>query len=71
MVMLPNGIEWMIDGQASNCTRPNEDHFCWVRTGEPPNVTVGKDGNTCAAGAGSIQARDYHGFLRNGYLESC
>jgi hypothetical protein len=29
-------------------------------------VTVGKSGNTCAAGAGSIAVDGYHGFLRNG-----
>lgn len=41
---------------------------CWVRHGEPPIVTVNKDGLTCAAGAGSIGIgggeRYYHGFLQ-------
>ena len=65
--ILPNGHEWDIDGRASNCTMPKDRvHRCWVRTGEPPNITVGKGGNTCKAGAGSIAAGDYHGFLRNG-----
>jgi hypothetical protein len=41
-------------------------HKCWVRHGEPPNLTVDKNGTTCGAGAGSIQAGNYHGFLRNG-----
>lgn len=63
----PNGREWMIDGRASNCTMPQDnEHKCWVRHGEPPNITVDKNGRTCAAGAGSILSGDYHGFLRNG-----
>lgn len=69
-VVLPNGHEWCIDGRASNCTKPDDKvHRCWVRHGEPPNLTVDKNGNTCAAGAGSILSGDFHGFLRNGYLE--
>lgn len=68
-VILPNGREWMIDAEASNCTRKGDrTHKCWVRHGEPPNITVGKDGETCDAGAGSIMAGDYHGFLRDGVL---
>lgn len=71
-VMLPNGREWNIDSRASNCTLPNDrTHRCWVRTGEPPMVTAGKNGPTCAAGAGSILAGSYHGFLINGELVSC
>lgn len=63
----PGGSEWMIDGRASNCTLPNDDvHRCWIRHGEPPRLTVDKNGLTCAAGAGSIQAGNYHGFLRDG-----
>lgn len=70
MVKCPNGAQWAIDGQASNCTMPDDqEHRCWVRHGEPPNITVGKDGPTCAAGAGSIQAGDYHGFLRGGAFD--
>lgn len=73
MVMLPNGREWLVDGPASNCTMKDDHaqqrHRCWVRHGEWPAITVDKDGVTCAAGAGSIQAGDYHGFLRGGYLE--
>lgn len=68
-VVLPNGITWDVDGRANNCTmKADRLHRCWVRTGEPPNVTVGKNGFTCSAGAGSIQAGDYHGFLKNGEL---
>lgn len=63
----PNGMEWNIDGRASNCTKPEDKiHRCWVREGTPPNITVGKGGNTCSAGAGSIITGDYHGFIRNG-----
>ncbi len=71
-VTLPNGHDWVIDSRASNCTLPRDsDHRCWVRHGSVPQITVDKDGLTCAAGAGSIQSGDYHGFLRNGELVSC
>ena len=43
-------------------------HRCWCRHGEPPNITVDKNGPTCPAGAGSIQCNDWHGYLRNGEL---
>lgn len=71
MVRLPNGRDWHVDGQASNCTRPGEPHKCWIRHGDPrkAELTVDKDGDTCSAGAGSIAAGDYHGFLRGGWLE--
>lgn len=63
------GGEWIIDGRASNCGLPDDDiHKCWVRHGEAPNFTVDKNGNTCVAGAGSIQQGGYHGFLREGFL---
>lgn len=68
-VILPGGHPWNIDGRASNCTLPEDfEHRCWVRHGEPPAITVDKDGLTCAAGAGSIQVDGWHGFLRNGEL---
>jgi hypothetical protein len=72
VVICPNGHEWMIDSHASNCTMPNDTgpfataHRCWCRHGVPPNITVDKIGRTCNAGGGSIQAGNYHGFLRNG-----
>lgn len=70
-VKLPDGSDWLVDAQASNCTRPGEDHKCWIRHGDPRTepVTVDKNGETCAAGAGSIQSGNYHGFLRNGVFE--
>lgn len=72
MVRCPNGRDWSIDGRASNCTLPDDqEHRCWVRTGDPPSVTVSKSApgqRTCSAGGGSIQAGDYHGFLRDGRL---
>lgn len=72
VVKLPGGHDWTIDGRASNCTRPGDhDHKCWCRHGEPPNLTVNKVGNTCSAGAGSIQMGSYHGFLTNGELIEC
>lgn len=68
-VILPNKREWLIDSVASNCTMPEDKvHRCWVREGTPPKVTVSKNGLTCGAGAGSILAGDYHGFLQNGFL---
>jgi len=73
LVVKTPGGEWIIDSQANNCTIPDdrkqEWHHCWIRHGRPPNITVDKQGQTCSAGAGSIQCGNYHGFLRNGYLE--
>jgi hypothetical protein len=70
-VRTPGG-EWLIDGRASNCTRKDDSvHKCWCRHGTVPDITVDKDGDTCAAGGGSIIANGYHGFLRGGYLEEC
>jgi len=69
-VVCPDGWPWAIDGPCSNCTMPSDTtHKCWVRHGEPPLITVDKNGVTCAAGAGSIQTPTWHGFLRNGILE--
>lgn len=62
------------DARPFPCTRYQDarPHKCWVRHGEPPNVTVDKNGVTCGAGAGSIAsgegAQHYHGFLRGGRL---
>jgi hypothetical protein len=72
IVRLPNSHDWHVDSSASNCTRPGEPHQCWVRHGDPRTepVTVDKNGDTCAAGAGSIQGGDYHGFLQNGVLSA-
>lgn len=81
-VRLPNGNDWAVDAEASNCTRTQYEkveggkrwtgrtHYCWVRTGDPRtgNVHVTKEGNTCAAGAGSILSGNYHGFLHHGEL---
>ena len=70
-IKTPGGI-WNIDSRASNCGRPEDDtHKCWVRHGEPPNLHVDKNGDTCNAGAGSIAIGEYHGFLHNGYLTDC
>jgi acetone carboxylase gamma subunit len=69
MVICPCGTHWHIDGVANNCTMKHDHvHKCWVREGEPPNLTVGKNGYTCAAGAGSIQTPTWHGFLTRGIL---
>ena len=72
IAVCPDGHEWIIDGQARNCTMKDDTgpfdqhHRCWVRHGVPPNITVDKNGRTCAAGAGSIDTGKWHGFLRNG-----
>ena len=73
VVVCPGGHQWVIDSQASNCDQKQDvgpygvAHRCWNRTGEPPNITVGKGpGKTCGAGGGSIQTPNYHGFLQNG-----
>jgi hypothetical protein len=71
-VICPDGQAWCIDSPANNCTLPKDRgaygvaHRCWIRHGTPPLITVDKQGKTCSAGAGSIQTRGYHGFLRNG-----
>ena len=74
MVRLPDGHDWHVDGEASNCTRRGDrTHRCWIRHGDPRTgrVTVDKNGGeTCAAGAGSIQTGGYHGFLSDGVLSA-
>lgn len=66
-VSTPGGAYWDIDGRSSNCAAPHDrQHRCWVRTGEPPDVTVGKNGLTCGAGTGSIDDGEYHGYLVDG-----
>jgi hypothetical protein len=74
IVVTPTG-HWHVDSRASNCTLPDDkEHRCWVRHGHPspghPDgpLHVDKNGLTCAAGAGSIQMRDWHGFLHHGEL---
>lgn len=68
-VICPDGHDWCIDSECSNCTMPEDKvHKCWVRHGEPPMLTVDKNGFTCKAGAGSIQTPTWHGFLTNGIL---
>ena len=68
---LPDGHDWQIDGQATNCTRKGDKrHRCWLRHGDPPRFTIDKNPSelTCAAGAGSILSPGYHGFLQDGIL---
>jgi hypothetical protein len=68
IIMTPGG-EWNVDSRASNCSRKEDrTHRCWVRHGTPPQLTVDKNGDTCAAGGGSIQAGSYHGVLADGIL---
>lgn len=72
-VVTPDGRTWDIDSRCSNCTLPEDKtHRCWVRHGEPPFITVDKNGLTCQAGGGSIDMTQggtrpgFHGFLRAG-----
>jgi hypothetical protein len=68
-VILPDNSPWNIDSRAGNCTlKADFEHRCWIRHGLPPVITVDKDGQTCAAGGGSIQSGSWHGYLRNGEL---
>ena len=74
MVALPLGGAWDIDSRADNCTlKEDTSHRCWVRHGDPPNITVDKNGWTCGAGGGSIIKRGtgYHAMLTNGELIPC
>lgn len=76
-VKTPGG-EWRVDDRANNCGMPDDKwstpghHYCWVRHGDPKQMPstlmVDKNGYTCNAGAGSIQAGSYHGFLQGGSL---
>ena len=79
IVILPGGWAWDMDSRASNCNmRDDNEHRCWIKHGEPPNITVNKQGKTCGAGGGSINAPGnmdgsrpgWHGFLQNGELVS-
>jgi hypothetical protein len=67
IAVCPDGFHWDIDSRASNCTMKHDrTHRCWIRHGEPPNVTVDKNGHSCNAGAGSIQTPKWHGYLQVG-----
>lgn len=73
IVRCPDGHDWIIDSRASNCTKKDDNaHWCWVRHGKPEDGTlhVDKNGNTCSAGAGSIQTPHWHGFLHHGELHT-
>lgn len=77
IVILPSRHRhpWDVNGRASNCGSKNDTtHRCWVRHGDPEKgepVHVDKVGVTCTAGAGSIDADKWHGFLHNGVLRQC
>jgi hypothetical protein len=81
LVVRTPGGDWMVDSEASNCTRKGDlTHKCWIRHGDPRDpqglkggraLHVDKSGDTCAAGAGSIISGSYHGFLHNGHLVDC
>lgn len=67
-VQLPNGSAWSVDGEASNCTRPQwipvpgegktrrwsgRTHYCWVRHGDPRTGNVHVDKNGDTCSAGA------------------
>ncbi len=63
----PNGERWDISSRASNCgLKHDRYHRCWVQHGDPPSLTIDKNGSTCSAGGGSIQVSGWHGFLKAG-----
>ena len=69
IIRMPDGGYWDTNSRASNCTmKEDRNHRCWVKHGEPPQLTIDKNGLTCGAGAGSIQMITWHGFLRDGKL---
>ncbi len=71
-VKCPGNHTWYVDSRANNCTMPKDKaHNCWIRHGDPRqcNVHVDKDGVTCKAGAGSIRAPGWHGYLTHGKLQ--
>ncbi len=72
-VVLPNGWDWDVMSRCSNCGSPEDKtHRCWVLREEAPGVFhVDKTGHTCSAGAGSIAAPGFHGFLHHGEIVSC
>lgn len=58
LVKLPCGVWWHVDGPSYNDGKVGPG---WVRTGNPPNVTARP----------SILTAGYHGWLTDGWLESC
>lgn len=54
--------DWIIDGEASNGTKGQRG---WTRSGEPPDVTANP---SIGFGEG---CKDFHGWLKNGWLEEC
>lgn len=74
LVVKTPGGDWMPDSYCNNCTMPEdkaqEKHHCWIIHGTPPDITVDKNGVTCAAGGGSFMPSNgsWHGFLKGGFL---
>jgi hypothetical protein len=74
VIVCPDGWFWYVDSRCSNCTKPDDNsHRCWIRTGsvEDGTLSVHKSGDTCSAGAGSIDTGTYHGFVRDSKFEKC
>lgn len=74
IVRLPGAHDWQVDGPCTNCPwsdGSHPEHKCWVRHGEPPNITVDKAGNTCPVGGGSISIPGFHAMMVAGQLREC
>lgn len=70
-LVLPDGQHFDTSSRARNCSRPKDRrHRCWTVEGTPEggDLSVGKGGDTCKAGAGSVDTGTWHGFVRDGML---
>lgn len=65
VVKLPNGLEFMPDGPATN----RKEVPAWTRTGDPKLANLTVQGSIASGKKGT--SKYYHGFLRNGILEPC
>lgn len=70
-LVLPDGKHFDTASRAANCSRPKDRrHRCWTVSGTPEggDLTLGKGGDTCKAGAGSVDTGTWHGFVRDGTM---
>ena len=55
---------WELTRRSSTCTRKEDGkHYCWISRGSlaEGTFTIGKKGDTCESGAGSVGFRDENG----------
>jgi len=70
-LVLPDGHHFDCSSRAKNCSRPKDKkHRCWSVEGTPEggDLSLGKGGDTCKAGAGSVDTGTWHGFVRDGLM---